>query len=297
VDPFIEELGEPLDKLDANAGDAEGKRAGSQEKHRAHHLARKSRPDGGCVRSHDVPLQVFCLARIDPHAGEVAETGADPVNGATGFDRLFNHSPRRPHPVVEIGRKLDPFAADGYCDDIVEGQVCSDLDGHGGTLRCRARRRGERGSMAGEKRDLDRELIELLNELRVALPGVQVLFAFLLAVPFSQRFGSVSDLQRNAYFVALLATLVSSALLIAPSAQHRLQWREKDKERLLEVSNRLAIAGIGVLALAMTTVVFLVTDVLFEGPLAAIVTAVSALVFAELWYVMPLTRKSKSQSP
>src|SRR5512132_3521469 len=79
----------------------------------------------------------------------------------------------------------------------------------------------------------DRELIELLNELRVALPGVQVLFAFLLGVPFTQRFGQMSELQKDVYFVTFLCAAASTALLIAPSAYHRLEWRQGDKEHLL----------------------------------------------------------------
>jgi hypothetical protein len=98
--------------------------------------------------------------------------------------------------------------------------------------------------MAAEdkKERVNRELIELLNELRVALPGVQVLFAFLLTVPFAQRFGAVSDLQRAVYFVALISTAVASVLFITPTAYHRLRWREPDKEGMLFTANRLAIA-------------------------------------------------------
>ena len=91
--------------------------------------------------------------------------------------------------------------------------------------------------------DLDRELIELLNELRVVLPGVQVLFAFLLAVPFSSGWTRVTDLQRDVFFLAFICTAAASILLIAPSAYHRLRWREGDKEQMLRTSNRLAIAG------------------------------------------------------
>src|SRR4029079_17490593 len=100
--------------------------------------------------------------------------------------------------------------------------------------------------MGAESKDesLDRELIECLNELRVALPGVQVLFAFLLGVPFTQRFSEVSDLQKDVYFLTFLCTAVATALLIAPSAYHRLEWRQGDKGYLLVISNRLAIAGI-----------------------------------------------------
>jgi hypothetical protein len=142
-----------------------------------------------------------------------------------------------------------------------------------------------------EKERLDRELIELLNELRVALPGVQVLFAFLLTVPFSQRFGQVTELQRDVYFASVLATAVSTILLIAPSSIHRIEWRQHDKAWMLKASNRLAIAGTVFLALAMTGVVFLITDVLFGGAALAIVTAVVAGLFAWFWFGLPLLRR------
>jgi predicted membrane channel-forming protein YqfA (hemolysin III family) len=141
--------------------------------------------------------------------------------------------------------------------------------------------------------DLDRELIELLNELRVMLPGVQVLFAFLLAVPFTQRFDRVTELQQGAFFVALLATTLGTALLIAPSAYHRLRWREYDKERLLRTSNRLAIAGTVLLAVAMTAAVFMVTDLVFQFPTTITITVVCGVAFGWFWYGLPLSRKAQ----
>jgi predicted neutral ceramidase superfamily lipid hydrolase len=137
---------------------------------------------------------------------------------------------------------------------------------------------------------VNRELIELLNELRVALPGVQVLFAFLLTVPFSQRFGRVNDLQKDVYMVALLCTLAGSVFLIAPTAFHRLRFRDRDKEALLRVSNVFAIVGLVLLATAMTASVFLVTDFLFRNVVTAIVTAATAGLFAIVWFVLPLVR-------
>jgi hypothetical protein len=147
--------------------------------------------------------------------------------------------------------------------------------------------------MADESKEerLDRELIELLNELRVALPGVQVLFAFLLIVPFSQGFANMTELQKDVYFVTFLLAAASTALLIAPSSYHRLEWRQGDKEHLLQVSNRLAIAGTVLLALAISGSVFVVTDVLFEATSAAIVAAVTAAFFGWFWYAMPLLRR------
>jgi hypothetical protein len=140
---------------------------------------------------------------------------------------------------------------------------------------------------------VNRELIELLNELRVVLPGVQVLFAFLLVVPFSNGFPGMTLLQRDTYFAAFLATAASSALLIAPSAYHRLHFRSKDKERMLFTSNRLAVAGTVSLALAIGLVAFLVTDVLFKAAAASIVTAATAGWFGWFWYGLPLSRKRR----
>ena len=141
---------------------------------------------------------------------------------------------------------------------------------------------------------LDRELIELLNELRVALPGVQVLFAFLLGVPFTQRFGTTTELQRDVYFLTFLCAAASTALLIAPSAYHRLNWRQADKEHLLVASNRLAIAGTAFLAISIAGTVFLVTDMVFEAASAALVAAATAAFFGWFWYALPLLRRART---
>jgi Family of unknown function (DUF6328) len=143
----------------------------------------------------------------------------------------------------------------------------------------------------GKKERVDRELIELLNELRVALPGVQVLFAFLLAVPFSNGWTRVTAFQRDLFFATLMATAISTALLIAPSAYHRIHFRQPNKEQLLLTSNGLSIAGIVFLALAMVGAVVLVTDVLFSTA-ATIACAIAAvLVFGVLWAAVPLLRR------
>jgi hypothetical protein len=140
---------------------------------------------------------------------------------------------------------------------------------------------------------LDRELIEFLNELRVALPGVQVLFAFLLIVPFSQRYEALTNLQKDVYFATFLCTAAATALLIAPTAQHRIRWREHDKEHLLRLGNYQAIAGTALLALAMSGTVFLVTDVLFEVTSAAVAAGLTAALFAWLWFGWPLVREAR----
>jgi hypothetical protein len=138
---------------------------------------------------------------------------------------------------------------------------------------------------------IDRELIELLNELRVALPGVQVLFAFLLTVPFSQGFVQTTQFQRDLLFGVLVATAISAALLIAPSAWHRLRFRQRDKELILFVSNRMAIVGLGFLALAMVGAVMLIANYVFSETLTVVSGIVAFLIFGGLWYVLPLARR------
>ncbi|HET7856446.1 MAG TPA: DUF6328 family protein [Gaiellaceae bacterium] len=139
---------------------------------------------------------------------------------------------------------------------------------------------------------LNRELIELLNELRVVLPGVQVLFAFLLTVPFTNRFQRITNTQELVFFGTFLLTMITTGLLIAPSAYHRLRWRRHDKEQILLTSNRLAISGMATLAMALSGAVYLVTDLLFESVAAvAIVTAATVLFLFWFWYGLPLVRR------
>src|SRR5687768_15760334 len=116
-----------------------------------------------------------------------------------------------------------------------------------------------------EKTRVDRELLEFLNELRVALPGVQVLFAFLLIVPFNERFGRLGHRAEQLYLVAVIATALSSVLLIAPAAQHRLRFRRVDKEQLIQVGTKLAVAGLGLLAIGMAASVHVVTQLMHSG--------------------------------
>ena len=149
------------------------------------------------------------------------------------------------------------------------------------------------GREESEGERLDRNLSELLQELRVALPGVQVLFAFLLAVPFQSGFKEITGFQEKVYFITLLCTAISAALLISPTAYHRMNFRQQQKKRLVIVANRLAIAGVAVLALAMTGAVMLITDVLF-GAVATVVFSVAVLtMFALLWGVLPLERRRR----
>jgi O-antigen/teichoic acid export membrane protein len=142
-----------------------------------------------------------------------------------------------------------------------------------------------------EKQRIDRELMELLQELRVAVVGIQVLFAFLLTVPFTLRFETVTTFQRDTYFVTLLLAALSSVFLIAPSAQHRVLFRQKDKAQLLMRSNVLSLIGLVFLALAITGVVLLITDLLFSSAAVVVVSAGIAVLFVLFWFAQPLTRR------
>ncbi|HEY7476880.1 MAG TPA: DUF6328 family protein [Actinomycetota bacterium] len=146
------------------------------------------------------------------------------------------------------------------------------------------------GSGESPKERVDRELIELLNELRVALPGVQVLFAFLLTVPFSSRFEALTDQQRRVYFVTFLVTTAASVFLMAPTAYHRLRFRQGDKERMLRTSNRFAIVGIALLAVAIGGSVYLVADVMYGVGFAVLVGIVTFAFLVGLWFLIPLRR-------
>src|SRR5918997_6539314 len=123
---------------------------------------------------------------------------------------------------------------------------------------------------------------ELLQELRVALPGVQVLFAFLLTVPFAQRFSQVTEFQTHIYFATLLCSAAASAFFIAPTAYHRLNFRRRDKRHIVEMASRLAIMGLVALAFAMTGAVLLVTDLLFRSDTVWISAVGVGVLFAAL---------------
>jgi hypothetical protein len=137
------------------------------------------------------------------------------------------------------------------------------------------------------KERADRELIELLNELRVVLPGVTVLFAFLLAVPFAKGWSRVTGFQRDVFLVAFLATGVSVACLTAPSSYHRLRFRAGKKEHLVRAGNRLSLAGIAAFAVALEAVVLLVMDYVASLGAAIAATAGFALLVLVLWYGVP----------
>lgn len=142
-----------------------------------------------------------------------------------------------------------------------------------------------------EEQRLDRNLTELLSELRIAIPGVQVLFAFLLSVPFAQRFGRVSQFERIVYLVTLLLAAIALALLVAPSAYHRMDFHLRDRAHLVAVANRLTVAGFAFLALAMTSAVLLVTRYLFSEVTTIVVASLVGAMFVAVWYVLPVRRR------
>jgi hypothetical protein len=156
-------------------------------------------------------------------------------------------------------------------------------------------RRGDPSDKESRKERIDRELMELLNELRVALPGVQFLFAFLLVVPFQPGGAELTDFQRDVYFATLLAAAVATGLLIAPAAQHRVLFRQHDKEALLRRSNRSAFLGLMVLALAIVGAVLLVTDVVFQLTLAWITAAIVGALLAWWWFAIPYWKRAHNE--
>jgi membrane-bound acyltransferase YfiQ involved in biofilm formation len=140
---------------------------------------------------------------------------------------------------------------------------------------------------------LNRQMMELLNELRVAMPGVQILFGFLLTVPFQQRFSRVTDFQENVYFVTLIAAAVAAAFLIAPSAYHRVMFEQQDKPNIIHIGTAQMIVGLAALALAMNGAVLLVTDVLFDAGTVTVTVILVATLYVTLWFGFGLFRRAQ----
>jgi hypothetical protein len=143
-----------------------------------------------------------------------------------------------------------------------------------------------------EEERADRNLSDLLQELRVALPGVQVLFAFLLTVPFTQRFKELSNFQEKLYFGVLICVALSSVLLVAPTAGHRVLFRRQQKEYIVTIANNLALAGLGLLAIAMTGAIVLISDFLFGAATAIVTAIVMTTAFIGFWYAGPVIRRA-----
>ncbi len=149
--------------------------------------------------------------------------------------------------------------------------------------------RRERGET--ELQRLDRNLVELVSELRVMQTGVQVLFAFLLTVPFAARFGSVTTFQKVEYLVTLLGAATASTLLMAPAALHRVLFRRRDKRYLVRTAHRLTLAGMCCVAFAMTGAVLMVVSVLFGDLAGAVAAAVGTSGYVVSWFVIPMRRR------
>jgi hypothetical protein len=137
---------------------------------------------------------------------------------------------------------------------------------------------------------LDRNLDELTGELRVIVTGVQVLFAFLLIVPFNAGFAHVGSFERTVYFVTLVLAALAAVCTIAPSAAHRFLLRHDDKQHIVFSSNRVVIAGLAFLALAMCGCLLLVTTKLFGIPAGVLTASIGAIPFAVLWFAAPIMR-------
>ncbi len=135
---------------------------------------------------------------------------------------------------------------------------------------------------------VNRELLELLNELRIALPGVQVLFAFLLTIPFARGFPATTRGERHLYFGALTSAMLATVLLMAPGAYHRILFRHHERELLIRHANRLAIAGMVALAVALSLSLFLVTEYVFSDIIAGVTTGILAALIFVLWYALPM---------
>ena len=144
-----------------------------------------------------------------------------------------------------------------------------------------------------EQERLNRQMTELLNELRVAMPGVQVLFGFLLTVPFQQRFQQVNDFQETVYLATLVAAATATAFLIAPSAYHRVMFEQHDKPNIIHIGTGQMLVGLAALALAMNGAVLLVTDVLFEAGTVTVTVVLLATLYLTLWFGFGLVRRAQ----
>lgn len=147
--------------------------------------------------------------------------------------------------------------------------------------------------MSGENEspDAQQELEQLFEELRVILPGVEILFAFLLTVPFTSRFREVTVEQQTTYFVAFISAALAVMFLISPAMLHRIQRKPENMERMLRTATLLTVAGTAWTAISVTAVVFLITQLLFGVAIGAIVAAGLAGLTVSLWFGLPLYRR------
>jgi hypothetical protein len=151
----------------------------------------------------------------------------------------------------------------------------------------------ESGRLESEEERADRNLSDLLQELRVVLPGVQVLFAFLLTVPFTNRFSDLSPFEEKLYYGVLIAVALATVLLVAPTVGHRILFRRQQKEYIVTLSNNLALIGMALLAVSMCGAIALITDFLFGGTTAIVSTIVMAAAFIGFWFTGPIIRRAQ----
>lgn len=156
-----------------------------------------------------------------------------------------------------------------------------------------ARRSFDDGRDETPPQRLDRNATELVQEMRVAAVGIQVLLAFLLVVPFQTGWKHVTSFDRHEYFVTLIAIAIATALLIAPSIHHRILFREGEKAYVVDIGNRLVIIAAGFLTVGFTGIFVLLSHVLFGGAVAAVAGAVTAVTISAVWFVLPLNRRRK----
>ena len=136
----------------------------------------------------------------------------------------------------------------------------------------------------------DRQIAEVLQELRVAITGGQILFGFLLTVPFAQRWTDTDDFQRALFLITLLSIATATGCFIAPTAAHRLRFHQRDRAFLVAYANRAAIAGLTCLVVATVSAVLLVTDFVFSRTTAVLSSGAIAAVLLTLWFAVPLSR-------
>ena len=141
----------------------------------------------------------------------------------------------------------------------------------------------------------NRELIELLNEVRVVLPGVQVLFAFLLTLAFSSTFNTIDTIERFTYLVAFFSTAGASVLLMAPTTFHRIRFRQGDKEALLRLATQFTLAGMSLLAVAMVSGIWLVSEKVMSQRAANVVGVIAIVVIGFLWFAIPIWRRARHE--
>ena len=144
--------------------------------------------------------------------------------------------------------------------------------------------------------DLDREHEQLYHELRSIIPGVQVLFAFLLTVAFSNRFEQLTEMQRGVYFVTFLLSAATLVLLLAPTAFHRVRFRQGDKEVMMRIANVEAIAALVLMSLSMACVVWLITDLLFDTTVAWALGIVALVIASVVWWAYPVARRVRRRA-